>query len=241
MKKDVLIFVLGCLAGIATTIWGVHYSEKIQNEKTTLEQNKLKPLINIKLTEASDGILSLDVESTKPNSAPIRDVFFKFDIPGTFQGLEDTYKDNIDDVDISSSFLASQGPFGIIAETVHVHLRNLYSKGKLIVKIKYKPTKPGLMGGAAELLKIKPALKKDKFIIMPLMDLHNFSRLLYSWEFMGTTISEHDYLDWTPLKYIQDDNLNLIKTWESPEESKAPNPYPDVDAGKAMEDRRKDW
>ena len=64
------------------------------------------------------------------------------------------------------------------------------------------------------------------------MDLHDFSRIFYTWTFKGESQIEKKYLDLSNLKYIQKDNEELVRQL---------NWHQNIKSVKEMEQKRKNW
>ncbi len=203
---------------------------------TKLSDNKLKnalrPKISIEFHENGTHQLSVNIFSEKPKGSQIRDLDFKFDVPGEFIDYKEKIKDKVGNVSVSHYPLAKVGTQGtairtIIATTVYIHCSSLMPNGNLALTIDFKPTGDLPIPG-------RDLLKNSNYPThyTPLMDLHDYSPITYSWTFNGNTIVEKDSVNLEDLNYIKKDNEELVKQvkW-----------YPDLESVKEMELKRKNW
>jgi hypothetical protein len=179
----------------------------IQRRVEGIQRKSMKPLVDLKLREASESNIVVELLAPNTNASPIQDLFYKFDIPGEFISAEIQSKQGVERCEVSESHLASigkeDGGWEVIAQTIHIHCRSIFPGGYVRVVTKYSPTRPRPVPGSG-------ALGYTNEITMPLMDLRDYTRCLYSWLFRGSAELECNYVVLTNLAYIANDNTNLL-------------------------------
>lgn len=218
--------VFGAIISFSLTYWGIYHSINIKHEIEQQEKVDKKPQIDITLIELNDSIIQFTVKSFDKNLIPIDNLFFKFDIPGEYVSQTGKFKERIESYSILNSFLA-----GIdnetICETIHCQFNNILTEGFFRINIIYRPTQPLPIKGR-DLLK-----RKDyPTHYIPIMDLHDYSRIFYTWTFNGETQTEINYLDLSHLEYIRKDNEEMIRQIDW---------FHDDESIKKMEEKRKNW
>lgn len=113
------------------------------------------------------------------------------------------HKEKIDSYSISRSFSRAVSNV-TISETIHGQCKNILTEGYLSVDINFRPTRPLPISGR-ELIQSKDYPTHFN----PLMDLHDYSSISYTWTFKGERQTEIEYLDLSNLKYIQKDNEEI--------------------------------
>ncbi len=216
--------------GISSVLSAIMISIEPYLKETITEhqKSKLKPEVKVDIQEREKEIV-VTLESTKPHGGIIDDLFFKFDIPGKFTSAVINNKQKMEHVQIYPTFLAGVGN-DTIAQTVHIYCKTVFPHGFFRANILYTPTQVRSVPGSEKL--------GYKLRYMPLMDLHDFSRILYTWKYMNQSIAETDYIDLTFLDYIRQDNENFLKVWRKEYFWKRINP-PNLD--KILDSVRTKW
>jgi len=217
----------------------------VQRQIARQELDGARPHVTIEFTERSDRQVAFEIHCPTTNTAPIQDLFLKFDIPGVFVEGIVTDKDKAESCDIMNSFLAGVGG-DTIAETVHVHCKSLFPQGFLRGVVTFDRTSVRPVPGSIE-------RGYTNMLFMPVMDLHDKSRCLFSWSHEGTPQIDQMYISFTNLQYIRQDNENLLSTFRQDELT---NRYDAVTAARMravstnmwtrewhleIEERRKNW
>ena len=192
------------------------------------EKSKLRPEVKINIQETADEIL-ITLESSKAYSGIIDDLFFKFDIPVIFKAVNINNRQKVGNVDIYPTFLVSVGN-DTIAQTVQIICKTIFPNGFFRARIAYAPTKVRPVPGSER--------RGYDFKYMPLMDLHDYSRILYTWKYKDEQIAETKYFDLSFLDYIKRDNANLLKVMRNEEFWKRINP---PDLNKILDSVRTKW
>jgi len=173
----------------------------------TSEKRRPKP--RIEFSQSEEGEVIVEIECDSPDAAQIEDLMFKFDIPGVFI-REEVDVEKIGNCDISHSLLCGNRD-GPLAETIHVACRTLFPQSFIRIRIHYE----------------------SKASRVAFLDLHDYSRLIFSWVNEGTSKIEKSYLSLKNLPYIIQDNKDLVKGMNQL--------YPDLESVEKMEWERKDW
>ena len=218
--------ILGAISAIFITCWGINYSFSKQQTATIEDRKIKKPEIKIQVIEQKADKLRLELQSTKTGSSPIDNLFFKFDIPGIYLNHKEMYKEKIENCTISRSFLAGTGG-QTIAETIHGQCQGILPESFFSVVISLVPTKPQPIPGSTQIN--DPQFPSN---YTPLMDLHDYSRIVFSWRHNGEPQLETTFLDLTQLGYIQEDNKEMVRQLDW---------YPNLESVNEMELKRKNW
>jgi hypothetical protein len=218
--------VIGAIISFGITYWGINYSFSKQQTASIHDRKIKKPEIKIQVIEQKGNKLKLEVQSTKSDSSPTDNLFFKFDIPGVYLNHKETYKEKIESCTISRSFLAGTGGH-TIAETIHGQCQGILPEGSFSVIISLVPTKPLPLSDSEKILSPQFPTHYN-----PLMDLHDYSRIVFSWRHNGEPQLETTYLDLTQLEYIQEDNKEMVShlQWHT-----------NLESVNNMELKRKNW
>ncbi len=218
--------IFGGIISFLVTYWGVHFSIIKQQDAIALDKANKKPEVEVKVFEAKENELRFEIKSIKRNSAPIENIFFKFDIPGIYLNHKERHKEKTESCSISKSFLARHGE-QTIAETVYGQCKKILPGGIYSAVISITPTKPLPIAGM-ELLN-NPLYPTH---YNPLMDLHDYSQIKFTWHHNGEEQVETKYLNLTGLQYIQEDNKQMVNQlkWHS-----------NLESVNKMERKRKDW
>jgi hypothetical protein len=169
---------------------------------------KLRPRVQIDIQQSLDYI-AFSMAAPDSNQVTIDDLFFKFDLPGQVISTLTDHKDKIDHCGLFVAFSSSVAN-DTVAQTMHVHCRTMLPGAYLRVNINYRRTAERPIPGS-DLL--KDSTLKKQFRYVPVMDLHDYSRALYTWQFKGESVSELEYYNLRHLEYIQSDNENLLRMW----------------------------
>lgn len=174
------------------------WSEEIKEKQETELYKTAKPKVKIEVLDNNKNNIRVEISSIAENSEEINNLFMKFDIPGVYIKLDHIYKERVGDFNVSSSFLCGTGD-STDAQTIHIGVSDIFPTGYISFNIIYRPT--------------KKRIQIDKpFVLeyMPLMDLHDISKYSVFWDFDGIQQKDDYYLDLSHLKYIIEDNKQLI-------------------------------
>jgi hypothetical protein len=167
------------------------------------ERACLRPDILLKIREINDTNVELLIAAPATNDVPIDELFYKFEIPGKY--LNSVVKaDKMDNYEISPFVRQSLGE-EVISEVIRIHCKSIFPQGGLRINIVYVPTRSRLIPGSLE------AGRTNDFV-MPVMDLHNWTRCLYSWQYSGISQLECKYYCLTNLNYFLKNNTNMLAT-----------------------------
>lgn len=172
----------------------------IQNKINTHELNSARPQITLEFIERSDTQVVFEVYYPATNTAPVDDLFFKFDIPGDYLASDISNKDKMESCVVSSTSLLGDG----LAETVHVHCKSIFPQGVARGVVTFDRTRIRSIPNSVELWHAN-----ERYL--PFLDLHDYSRCRFSWTHNGTPQMEQFYVSLTNLHYIREDNKNLIE------------------------------
>lgn len=187
-----------------------------------------KPELNIEFSERDNQQLYIGIFSKNAKGTQIDDLHFKFDVPGEFISCIEKHKEKMGNSSVSHSMLAAVGnPAVVIATTIHVHCSAIMPNGSLSLIVDYKTT-GDLPISERELIKDP----KYPTHYTPLMDLHDYSPITYSWTFNGNSIIEKNSVNLENLDYIKKDNYQMVKQLKW---------HKDLESVKKMELKRKNW
>ena len=204
-KRTKIVLVLMCCAagGSIALLWTEPWLQKRADSHL---RQMLTPGIDLTVREVGESNIVIELSAPGTNTSPIQDLFYNFDIPGEFIVAEVQTKVGVESCEISDSHLASIGSesgMQVIAQTIHIHCRSFFPGGFVRMLTRYCPTRPRPIPGSA-------AAGYTNMIYMPLMDLRDYTRCLYSWLYKGSAELECKYVVLTNLAYIANDNTNLI-------------------------------
>ncbi|MFC1542113.1 hypothetical protein ACFL50_06670, partial [Candidatus Latescibacterota bacterium] len=166
-------------------------------------KNTLKPDIIFDIREKSESQIFFSIQTTHRKTL-IKTLSLKFDIPGCFKDYNLDKIERAGKFNINNSF--SIGGQDTTAETIHVWCENLYPNSFVRARINYTPTLPRLIPGSEH--------TPYEEIYMPIMDLHDYSKCVYTWIFQGEEITETKYINLKNLEFIQKDNENLLYIYQ---------------------------
>jgi len=226
--QDPAPWIISIIIGIAISALfyfiGLHNARTQETERISqeeLEKNRARPKVGITITDSESGRIDITVKSGKSTGNTIESLSFQLDIPGIFERSVERPSERAGIHRAFSSLLAgSNGE--VIAETALINCYAIDPGGHCSFSLFYKPTEPRVLEHG-----------DFKKVYHPLMDLHDKSRYYFHWTYKGVGLTESGYLDFSHLTYIQNDNENLKKTM--------PSAYPDDEAVKRMEEKRKNW
>ena len=221
-------------------IWLNPFFEKQVEEEL---KNEHRPDVTVEIRENGNSQVVISIQATIKKTL-IKTLSLKFNIPGVFKTYNLTDLDRVGECNIYNYFLARVNQ-EIIAETIHIWCENLSPNSYMRAEINYTPTLPRLIPGS----------KNTPFeeIYMPLMDLHDYSKSVYTWIFRGEEIIESKYINLKDLEFIKKDNENLLYNFQGIrfEEFMRKNINPEYDNPKKyrftkewlekLEEDRKDW
>jgi hypothetical protein len=194
MKKKLPAF----FSGVILTVLGVIFTTLIQNRREVKQLYLLTPEIKYEIQELEQNKLYFQLGSVNETSAKIDKLFLKFDIPGIFSHYKIHYKDKVQNISISSSFLVGYNG-ETSAESMLMDVTDLYSNGSFAIYIYYTPSEP-----------IFSNHRYYQSYHFPLLDLHDFSPYYFVWTKNGTTITNKGTFNLDYLPYIKKDNHSLI-------------------------------
>jgi len=193
-----ILIVIWSFVSILSVLVIPSISQKIE----AIETERKKPLFKIEFYERTE-MIAVTVESDTVNVTPIIDLLFKFEIPGEFTSFRISSKDEVKSIDVSHQFMASIDEI-TTAESIHIYANTLFPSGFFRIEIYFKPTQEYIIPGQEK--------SKNPKKYFPIMDLHDFSKVFYTWNYNGKLISDSYYLDLRILSYIKKDNENLLKS-----------------------------
>jgi hypothetical protein len=204
-NKTIRMLIVLYYIGLILSILYIWLESPISKRIEIGEIYRIEPKITIKIHEYPEH-LDIRLISKSSNSIPIEDLFFKFDIPGKFINSIIIDKNKCENCNISSSFYIIICGNDTIAETVYIRCRTIFPQAFIHIRINYSPTIIRVIPGAENKF-----TKRNTH--MPIMDLHDYSKCIYSWSYKGDKKITEKYIDLRYLKYIQNDNDNLIQLW----------------------------
>ncbi len=175
----------------------------INNKIRLLATNREKPKMNVSFYEELNEVI-VTFESIAQNQTIIKDVFFKFDIPGKILKTCISRREKVKDVTTLKCFLAAMEN-DTTAETFHVYANTIFPGGFFRINISFIPTDSIVIPGSEN-----TSFKKK---YLPVMDLHDFSRLIITWDFNSISQTEIDYIDLRCLNWTIKDNNNVLASW----------------------------
>ena len=182
-------------------IWLNPFVEKKINENL---KRRLKPNIDFEIIEQSDSELILSIQSGDSQTI-IKTLSLKFNIPGVFKGFNLKKIDRIGKYNIYSSFQVGTGQ-DTTAEIVYVWFENIQPNSYCNISIYFSPTLPRPIPGSEN--------TKYEKLYMPVMDLHDYSKCIYTWMFQGDETLEVLYKNLSNLSFIKKDNENLLHNFQ---------------------------
>ena len=212
-KKYVKYLILVGIFSISL-IWFTPFLERQVEEKS---KNELRPDVIVEIHENGTSQVVFSIQATHKKTL-IKTLSLNFHIPGVFKNFNLKTRDRVGKCDIYSSFQAGNSQ-GTTTETVHVWCENLSPNSFMKAEINYSPTLPRPIPGSEN--------TPYEEIYMPVMDLHDYSKCAYTWIFQGEEITETKYINLENLKFIQEDNENLLYHFQGirfEEEVKKHNP-----------------
>lgn len=159
--------------------------------------------MNVSFYEELNEVI-VTFESIAQNQTIIKDVFFKFDIPGKILKTCISRREKVKDVTTLKCFLAAMEN-DTTAETFHVYANTIFPGGFFRINISFIPTDSIVIPGSEN-----TSFKKK---YLPVMDLHDFSRLIITWDFNSISQTEIDYIDLRCLNWTIKDNNNVLASW----------------------------
>lgn len=168
-------------------------------EKGELDRNR--PIINIRIQELENNELYLELDSLNKNGSTIDKLYFSFDIPGVFKKHEIGNEQKIGDLLITPQFLSGYNDL-TTSQTLQFEINTIHPSGSLRIYTYYEPT---------TLISQFVDEGKKIFSFFPVMDLHDYLVYDFSWTYKGTSRTERGNFDLEYLKYIKNDNQNLIE------------------------------
>lgn len=218
--------IIGAIIAALLTMWGIERSIDKQNKNIAEEKNNKRPNVEIIIEELTKNKIQVYIQASDSNLVPIETLFFKFDIPGTYISSDQHYSDNIESYLFANVFKGSVNNI-TTCETIFGQAKGILPNAYLTVNILFEPTTLIPISG-------RELLENSNYPThyVPLMDLHDYSKIVYTWSFNGEIQIEYKYLDLTNLQYIQKDNLELVKKLKW---------HKDLQSVKIYENNRKDW
>lgn len=224
-RSAVLLLVVGVLLTAVVTYVGIRYADSVGDHRLAAQRIEQRPEVVVSVSDDPERYLTFMLEAPQSNRVPITVFHTKFDIPGTLTSSEVNHSELLEPCTISESFKVG-GSDNIWAQTVKIRCSQIQPGAFFRARLYIRRTEPMPVPGS----EILPESERPWF--NPLMDLHDYSRIEYSWLFNGTEETERTYLDLTHLAYIISDNANLAAQFSS-----FSNPV----ALRAMEESRKNW
>lgn len=218
-------FVVSGAITVAITVLSIQYMDRRDATRAANRQAEQAPGVEVSVTEGPNDYLTLELSAARENQVPITTLDTKFDIPGTLESWDKDHSEGLDGCELEEWF-KSGGAETTYAQTINVRCANILPGAFFRARLAIRRTGLLPIPGAENF----PELRNLTFT--PLMDLHDISRIEYSWLFDGKPVIEKSYLDLSELGFIIDDNANLRAQISR---------YAEPGAVRTMEEERRDW
>lgn len=180
------------------------FSKQFENlsEKEKKDIGEIRPKIIFDIQELKGNIIKISLQTPKVKKTKIDKIFFNIELPGTFKNFKLDYSDKVGNYKVQKRFKMGTGD-STLCEYLQFEIDDFYSYGYFSGSIYYNPTS----------LFCRKISCNQLLCQRTLYNFHDFISIYYNWTFKGTSIEERIAKNISELKFIRDDNLNLLETF----------------------------